>query len=149
MIVECNCPSCGAPVERKYGESVVCDYCGAVVYPSEEERSAILEREKERLRLETERRIAEEKSKTEKYRVQLEKQRLDFLMASAPKPPHKTKKPPSASEWISAVSLVLMLISVVLAALGFHLVRPATFARGFVLFLISVGGLYVSGSFHK
>lgn len=60
-----NCPNCGAPVRRKYGETVFCEYCGTALRPPEFERIILAEKEKQD---EYQRRIDIEKEKQRAYR---------------------------------------------------------------------------------
>ena len=67
-----NCPSCGAPVHREFGEISYCEYCGSFLPVPEDESKLISDREKresERKRLEIEAKHREEMKRLDNQKI--------------------------------------------------------------------------------
>ena len=125
-----SCPNCGAPVNRKYGETVVCEYCGTAIRPSDSERKTLAEQDRqaaERLRQQA---SLECQRQEERRRLERECERRDC--ESVPK-----RQKISLKSWLALILPVLFLIgfSYFLCGVSFGFFNPAVLGGIIFVFL--------------
>ena len=138
-----NCPNCGAPVKRKYGETVVCEYCGTALRPDEHERIMLYERDRQEISEAKIRAYNEIINEHKSQQASLERQRqeerrrLEQERERRNCDPESQRRKISLKSWLALLIPLILLIGFVylLYGTGFGFFNPAVFCAIVFVFL--------------
>ena len=141
-----NCPNCGAPVNRKYGETVVCEYCGTALRPDEHERIMLYERDRQEIsdaKTKAYNEIMNEhKSQQEALRRErdLERQRAEYARRRAEENKAHARK-------VATVALIALFVfwfgTAILTMWGFFNILPNLFGWSLAAHMVSLIVIYL------